>query len=204
MRDYAVAFLSQAGYFAAVLFLPVYAEGPAVHATEGQIGLIVAGGNLAGFLSSFAFGRLADVRGRRAILLAGVAASGAAVLLPLLAADPLSLGVFWFAFGFAGGMFPGSLLAHAYEAGRPLGRFSAVGSLGWGLGTFLAGIVAMREQRNNRRAQFEQGLDTHVSQVVVAEDDAARAADGGLRRFRQIRRPKVQGVERPSCTALTR
>ena len=147
MRDYAVAFLTNAGYFAAVLFLPVYAESSAIGASEGQIGLIVAGGNFAGFLSSFLFGRLADVRGRRAVLLAGVGATGAAVLLPLVAADPLALGLFWFAFGFAGGMFPGSLLAHAYETGRPPGRFSAVGSLGWGTGTFLAGIVATSLQQ---------------------------------------------------------
>ena len=147
MRDYAVAFLTNAGYFAAVLFLPVYAESAAVGASEAQIGVIVAGGNFAGFLSSFLFGRLADVRGRRAVLLAGVGATGAAVLLPLTAADPLALGLFWFAFGFAGGMFPGSLLAHAYEMGRPPGRFSAVGSLGWGTGTFLAGIVATSLQQ---------------------------------------------------------
>ncbi len=141
MRDYGVLFLSNAGYFAALIFLPIYAE-TSLGATEGQVGLIVAGGSLAGFLSSFAFGRLADVRGRRVILVSGIALTSIAVALQVLASDPLSLGVSWFGFGFTNGMFPGALLAYAYEAGRPPGRFTSTGSLGWGAGTFLAGVVA--------------------------------------------------------------
>lgn len=142
MRDYAIQFLANAGFFAAVLFLPIYAEGSSIGATEAQLGAIVAGGNFAGFLSSFAFGRLADVRGRRSVLLVGLAASSVAVALQVLAADPIVLGVSWFAFGFTFGSFPGALFAYAYESGRPPGRFASLGSLGWGFGTFLAGVVA--------------------------------------------------------------
>ncbi|MBI4417008.1 MAG: MFS transporter, partial [Euryarchaeota archaeon] len=141
MRDYGVLFLSNAGYFAALIFLPIYAE-TSLGATESQVGLIVAGGSLAGFLSSFVFGRLADVRGRRAVLLTGIALASIAVALQVLATDPVSLGISWFGFGFTHGMFPGALLAYAYEAGRPPGRFTSMGSVGWGAGTFLAGVVA--------------------------------------------------------------
>lgn len=142
MRDNAVQFLTQAGYFAAVLFLPIYAQ-EALGATESQVGLIVAGGNVAGFLSSFAFGRVADVRGRRAVVPLGVGAASIAATFQIFAFDPLTLGLAWFAFGFAQGSFPGALVAHAFEAGRAPGRFSSLGSLGWGTGTFLAGIVAV-------------------------------------------------------------
>jgi len=143
VRDYAVQFLVNAGYFAAVIFLPLYAEGPAIGATEAQLGVIVAGGHFAGFLSSFAFGRLADIRGRRLVLLSGLAASSLLASVQVFAASPISLGLTWLAFGFAFGSFPGALLAYAYEAGRPPGRFSSAGSLGWGFGTFLAGVLAV-------------------------------------------------------------
>ena len=143
MRDYAVQFLVNAGYFAAVIFLPLYAEGPSIGASEAQLGAIVAGGHFAGFVSSFVFGRLADIRGRRTVLLGGLAASSLFASLQVFAANPLVLGLMWLGFGFAFGSFPGTLLAYAYESGRPLGRFSSLGSLGWGFGTFLAGVVAV-------------------------------------------------------------
>jgi hypothetical protein len=43
-----------------------------------------------------------------------------------------------------------------------------------------AGVVAMGEQRRDRRIQSEQRLDTHIAEFMVAEHHAGGLLDGDL------------------------
>jgi len=93
-------------------------------------------------LASFVFGRLADVRGRRRILQAGLVLSVVAAALQVLAGDPLWIGVSRAFLGLALGMYPGALIAYAYEARERMGWFAAYGSIGWAVGNLAAGALA--------------------------------------------------------------
>jgi MFS family permease len=58
-------------------------------------------------------------------------------------ANPLLLAVARGLVGFSLGVFPAALIAHAYESGNLLGRFSSFGALGWAVGTFAAGLISL-------------------------------------------------------------
>ncbi len=134
-----IQFLTNAGLFASVVFIPVLATD--LGATRGEIGLIVATYALAIFLSSYIFGRLSDIKGRRRYLLLGLALSGFTAIFQIFASTPLELGIIRFLLGFAAGIFPPALLAHAYDSHNRMGRFSSYGSLGWGVGVMVAGLL---------------------------------------------------------------
>lgn len=125
--------------FSSLIFIPVYAK--EMEATDFEIGLIVGAYSLALFLSSYFFGREADRRGRRRILQLGLFLSGFAALTQIFAPEWYFLGLSRVFVGFCAGIFPSALLAYAYETGRPLGKFASFGSLGWGIGSILAGVI---------------------------------------------------------------
>jgi MFS family permease len=137
----AVQLLANAALFASLIFIPNYAK-DALGADAFQVGVIVGTYSFFVFLSSYAFGRLADVRGRLWALRLGLVASAAAALTQIVAFDPWSLALSRALVGLAVGMFPAALFAYAYDARRPLGKFTSFGSLGWGLGSLLAGVLA--------------------------------------------------------------
>jgi MFS family permease len=139
-KTYASQFLYGAAAFSAILFIPNYAS-HALKATDLQVGLIVFAYAACGFFSSIIFGRLADVRGRRIVLAFGFALASVASLLQVLPSDPWTLLASRALTGTAAGMIPAALLAVAWETRRRMGRFAAMGSLGWGIGAILAGIV---------------------------------------------------------------
>lgn len=134
-----IQFLTNAGLFASVVFIPVLAT--ELGASRGEVGLIVATYGFAIFVSSYIFGRLSDIRGRRKYLLLGLALSGFAAILQIFAKTPLELGIIRFLLGFSAGIFPPALLAHAYDSHNRMGRFSSYGSLGWGAGVLVAGLL---------------------------------------------------------------
>ncbi|MGQ9582301.1 MAG: MFS transporter [Thermoplasmatota archaeon] len=140
MRIEAVQLLSQSGAFSASLFVPVLARG--LGAGDFEVGAIVSLFGFAGFLSQFIFGRAADVHGARLYLLAGLLLSAVAAPVQVLARDPLQLSAARFLVGFTGGMFPPALLAYIHNSGRGMGRTVSWGSLGWGIGTLIAGAMA--------------------------------------------------------------
>ncbi len=134
-----IQFLTNAGLFASVVFVPVLATD--LGASRGEVGLIVAAYGFAVFVSSYIFGRLSDIKGRRKYLLLGLSLSGFTAILQIFAATPLELGVIRFILGFTAGIFPPALLAHAYDSRNRMGRFSSYGSLGWGVGVMVAGLL---------------------------------------------------------------
>ena len=146
MKAPAIQLLSNAGLFGPIIIVPkILADD--FGASKELIGLIAGGVAAAGFLSSYVFGRATDIHGRRTILLLGLMLSGLATLL-----QTLSLvwgGLEFFAtvrilIGFCSGIFPAALLAYAYDtrAGR-MGRFTAFGSAGWGVGNLTVGLFGV-------------------------------------------------------------
>lgn len=142
MKPEATQLLSSAGLFGPVILVPVILQD--LGAEKDLIGLIAGGYAGLGFITSYAFGRASDVYGRRLILLFGLALSGIATILQAVS---LAFGglVFFSAvrllIGFCSGVFPAALTAYAYEARSKMGKFSAWGAAGWGVGNLTVGLV---------------------------------------------------------------
>lgn len=141
-RDYSayiVAFMTNAALVTTSIFIPLIA----VNFTHNRfvIGLIVASYNGAIFVSSVFFGRLADLKGKRLVLNAGLALCGLSFLLHLLIRDLPSLFVVRILTGLTAGMYPAALTSLVFESNFLFGVFAAAGSLGWGAGSFLSGLV---------------------------------------------------------------
>jgi MFS family permease len=141
IRPLMIQFLSGAATFSAIIFLPNYAS-HVLGASDFQVGIIVFSFARGAFWASYLFGRLADVRGRKAILRAGLGLASLATLTQIIAPDPWTLALSRALVGVTVGMFPAALLAYAHETHQPLGRFVSLASLGWGVGSLLAGIVS--------------------------------------------------------------
>ena len=150
MKSNVILLLYNVAFFASFLFIPNLAE--ELGASNAQIGIIGATYGFAVFVSSYLFGRASDVYGRKLFLQLGLGVSTITFFLQVLA-DPSFVAPFWadpwllaLARGLAGfffGIFPPALTAYVYESGSPLGRFTSFGALGWTIGTFTAGLIAM-------------------------------------------------------------
>lgn len=146
MKAHAIQLLSNAGLFGPVIIVPVILQDQ-FDATKDLIGIIAGGFAAAGFVSSYLFGRASDMYGRRLILILGLLLSGVATLAQLVSL--LWGGIAFFAsmrilIGFCAGIFPAALLANAYStrSGR-MGRFSAFGAAGWGIGNLAVGMFGV-------------------------------------------------------------
>jgi len=140
MKTSAILLLSNAANMMSAIFIPVFAEG--VGATSAEIGIIGAVYGGAIFISSYLFGRASDMEGRLRFLNTGLLLSTLAFFLQTLARDPLELMIIRAFAGLCIGIYTAPLIAYEFEAGGRLGTFSAYGSLGWALGSILAGIIA--------------------------------------------------------------
>src|SRR2546426_6678972 len=138
MRPRDVNLLATAAVSASLIFVPLWAD--KLHATTEQLGFIVAAYNGAVLVASYLFGRAADVHGSRKILQAGLVLGALASFLQVFAQDPISALLTRAFLGFCVGMYPPALLAYARSAGKAMGTFAALGSLGWAAGTVLAGV----------------------------------------------------------------
>jgi len=140
MRASYVQLLATAGLSASALFIPNLARDE-FGATNAEIGVIVAVYSFTVFISSYLFGRASDVHGRKLFLKAGLALSALACLLQIVADDTVSLIVVRAMVGLCAGIYPSALIAHVYETSRRIGNFSSFGSLGFGVGMFIAGLI---------------------------------------------------------------
>jgi MFS family permease len=134
--------LSSAGLSGAALLIPNMLRDD-MGANTMEIGLIVASFNLALFASSYIFGRASDVNGRKLYLRGGLALTCIALFLLVFAKDTGTLAVVRVLIGLCAGIYPSALLAHVYETEGRVGKFTAYGSLGFGIGTFFAGFVGI-------------------------------------------------------------
>ncbi len=142
--------LSQLAMGASILFIPNLSE--ELGADNTMVGIIVAVYAMALFVSSYIFGRESDVHDRRIFVKLGLGLSVITFLVQILTdphfvipllIHPWLLALVRFLAGFTAGMVPAALTAYVSDTKGQMGRFSAYGSLGSGLGTLLAGFIAM-------------------------------------------------------------
>jgi len=150
MKQNVIQFLSNVAISASYLFISILAKESG--ANDIQIGIIGAIYGLAVFSSSYLFGRASDVYGRKFFLHLGLGVSTITFFLQVLTdptfvaplwADPWLLALARGLAGFSIGIFPPALIASVYESGGLLGRFSSFGALGWAIGNFTAGLIAI-------------------------------------------------------------
>jgi MFS family permease len=137
-----VQMFASAALFSSIFFMPLVLK-DAMGVDEAGIGLIVAAYGVSIFFSSWLFGRFADVRGRQRIMQLGLLACAGASALQFFARTPESLTAVRVAMGLVAGTFPSALMAYAYESTGKAGKFASFGAMGWVVGTFLAGAVAV-------------------------------------------------------------
>ena len=144
MKPESVQLLSSAGMFGPAIMVPVILK-QQLYANESEIGLIAGAFAAAGFISSYIFGRASDIRGRRGILIGGLLLSAFATLLQIASLFTNDLTVFALVrilIGFSSGVFPAALLAYAYDnTSGKMGKFSAWGAAGWGVGNLGLGML---------------------------------------------------------------
>ena len=141
MRIQSIQMLTNAGGFASTLFVPILLK-QQMGADDFTVGLVVALFGASTFMAQYIFGRAADNRGKRLFLLVGLVVSAVAVALQALAQDVAQLALARFLVGFASGIYPPALLAYTFISRQKMGRSVSFGSLGWGVGTFVAGVIA--------------------------------------------------------------
>jgi DHA1 family multidrug resistance protein-like MFS transporter len=134
-----VQFLSNMANVLSLLFIPVFAR--SFGASYLEVGFIVGIYSATTLISSFFFGRLADLRSLRTVLVFGFGFAALAFFLQVFALTPLSLLLARALAGFSVGILPGALVAYVHYQKHSLGKFISLGSLGWMLGYFVAGII---------------------------------------------------------------
>ena len=139
-------YLIQFGYnFAVVgpvMFIPLIAE--SFGASSAVVGLIVATYQAVIFLSSGLFGRLSDMKGHKLFIVLGLLLAAGALFAHRYIVDvPSAFPGFRAVAGLAIGIFPAAVVAYASRQTENLGRFSGIGSLGWGVGSIVAGAIAV-------------------------------------------------------------
>ncbi len=141
MRAPAIWFLTYAANMAVWTFVPILARDE-LGIDDAPIGIAVFLYSSALFLSSYIFGRASDIHGRRWYILGGLIVSTGAMAVHVVLRDVPSLWTIRLATGFAVGIFPAAMVDYIARSSGLLGRFSAWGSLGWGVGALLAGLLA--------------------------------------------------------------
>ena len=150
MKQNVIQLLYRTAFLASYLFIPILAG--ELGASKTQVGFIGAVYGLAVFSSSYLFGRASDLHGRKSFLHLGLGVSSL-TFFPQVLTDPSFVARLWadpwllaLARGLAGfsiGVFPPALIAYVYESRDLLGRLSSFGALGWAIGNFIAGLIAM-------------------------------------------------------------
>ncbi len=139
MRLNTIQFFTNSSYMMSIIFIPLFAE--SLGATYFEIGLISAIFGATSFLSSFIFGKAADIHRLKSVVIFGLSVSVVAFFLQIFAYDPLSLAITRGFAGFSVGMYPAALIAYVHYQKRSIGKFSSFGALGWMAGFLLAGLI---------------------------------------------------------------
>jgi len=139
-RLYLVQFLSSEAVAATSIFMPNLAKNLGL--TDLLLGFSGAAFGLAFLASSYFFARKTDVEGTKRYLDLGLILSALTTGLLYLTPDPWSLLAFYSLAGATMGMYPAALVSYVFGKKGRLGRFSAYGSLGSGLGWIIAGLVS--------------------------------------------------------------
>ena len=140
---YIIQFASNFATLSVLIFIPLLAK--SFGANSITIGILVATYQGMLFLSSALFGRWADLKGRKRFVVFGLLFSAIIFFAHHFATDIYRLFLVRGLAGLAIGIFPAAIIAYVYEQKQnyKLGRFLAVGSLGWGIGSVFAGIIGV-------------------------------------------------------------
>ncbi|MDO9517556.1 MAG: MFS transporter [Methanosarcinaceae archaeon] len=139
MRLNTIQFLTNTSYMLSMVFIPLFAE--SLGATYFEIGVICAVFGATSFLSSFIFGKAADIHRLKKVIILGLVVSAITFFLQIFAYDPFSLAVTRGLAGFSVGMYPAALIVYVHYQKRSIGKFSSFGALGWMAGYLLAGLI---------------------------------------------------------------
>ena len=145
MREFRIAAIqvfTNAALFGAGIFIPLLAKNDLnPGAGDFEIGVLVAAYGISLFISSYVFGRAADIHGRKRYLQVGLFVSGLACLIQVYTPNFLSLMLARVILGLCGGIFPSALAAYAYERGVRMGKFTSHSALGFGSGAIMASLI---------------------------------------------------------------
>ncbi|MEW5759798.1 MAG: MFS transporter [Candidatus Thermoplasmatota archaeon] len=133
--------LQNAGGCATLIFIPILAS--ELGASTFDVGVIVCSYALACFFSSYVFGRKADIIGRKKVLGIGLISSTIVFPLHIFAYNPFTLTLIRILSGICIGIYPSALITYAYETSGRVGKVASFGSLGWGIGSFVAGLIGL-------------------------------------------------------------
>lgn len=139
MKFNTIQFLTNSSYMMSIIFIPLFAE--SLGATYFEIGLICAIFGATSFISSFIFGKAADIYRLKSVIVLGLIVSVITFFLQIFAYDPLSLAIFRGFAGFSVGMYPAALLVYVHYQKYSIGKFSSFGALGWMIGYLLAALI---------------------------------------------------------------
>ncbi len=141
IKPNSIMFFANVALATSFIIIPLFAR--SVGASDAQIGLIGAAYGFTQLISNYIFGRAADVTGRRFLLIVGLFCSGLVFCLQPLAPNATVFTITWAVAGFCVGIYPQALIAYGYEIRKKMGKFVSYGSLGWGVGNFMAGLLAI-------------------------------------------------------------
>jgi len=140
-RIYAIQIATYTALMLSITYTPALAA--QAEASPMEIALTFSLYNLAYFLSSMIFGRLADIHGRKVFISAGMLIASAAFLMQYFYWDYYSLLTLRIMAGFSAGIFPAATISLAHDIKMKMGKLSAFGAAGWALGSYFAGIISL-------------------------------------------------------------
>lgn len=140
-RIYAIQIATYTAVMLSITYTPKLAA--ETGASNMEIALVFSLYNLAYFLSSMIFGRLADLRGRRIFITVGLIVASFAFFAQYLYFNYYSLLLLRIMAGFAAGIFPAATISLGHDIKMRMGRISAFGAAGWAIGSYVAGIVSI-------------------------------------------------------------
>ncbi len=140
-KIYSIQVLSYTAIMMSITYIPRIAKD--LGASWIEIALIVGAYNISYFISSMIFGRMADVHGRKLFILVGLAVSTISFFSQFFYRDYYTLLLFRVIAGLSVGIFPAAVISIAHDFGMKMGKLSSWGAIGWAIGSYIAGIIAM-------------------------------------------------------------
>jgi len=136
-----IKFFSAAAIWSILNYVPIFAKSLGI--SDTNIGIIASMFATAMFISTYLFGRLADLVGRRHVIIIGLLFSAISFLLYVYAKDFETLLFVRVLSGIGISMQASALVAYAHDVGHKIGKLTAFEALGIAIGSILVGTIAV-------------------------------------------------------------